>query len=70
MRPEVGGPDDEYSCLYADLLERLADGEDAAEIAVFLRGELEDHFGLDPNHSQPEAFAVRLVDWFAGRAPA
>ncbi|WP_200945014.1 MULTISPECIES: hypothetical protein [unclassified Nocardioides] len=70
VRPDLGGPDDEYSCLYAPLLERLAGGSDPAEIALFLRAELEGHFGLDANYSQPEAFAGELVDWFAGGAPA
>lgn len=70
VRPELGGPDDEYSCLYSPLLERLASGEDAGQIASFLRTELEGHFGLDANYSRPEAFASRLVDWFAEGAPA
>lgn len=70
VRPELGGPDDEYSCLYSPLLERLANGEDAAEIALFLRAELEGHFGLDATYSRPDAFASRLVDWFAEGAPA
>lgn len=65
-----GGPHDEYSCLYAPLLERLADGEDAAAIALYLRTELEGHFGLDADYSRPQAFASRLVDWFADGAPA
>lgn len=70
VRPELGGPDDEYSCLYSPLLTRLAGGEDAAEIALFLRSELEGHFGLNADYSQPEVFAGRLVDWFADGAPA
>lgn len=70
VRPELGGPDDEYSCLYAPLLGRLRSGDGAAEIGSLLRVELEGHFGLDANHAQPEAFASRLVDWFAKGAPA
>lgn len=70
VHPDLGGPDDEHSCLYAPLLERLAGGEEAAEIALFLRAELEGHFGLEANYSRPEAFAGRLVDWFADGAPA
>jgi hypothetical protein len=70
VRPELGGPDDEYSCLYASLMGRLAGGERTDEIAMFLRSELEDHFGVDADYSHPEAFAVRLVDWFASGAPA
>lgn len=70
VRPDLGGPDEEYSCLYSPLLERLASGADVAQIASFLRTELEGHFGLDANHSRPEAFARRIVDWFASGAPA
>lgn len=67
---ESGGPDDEYSCLYAPLLERLESGDDGSQIAVFLRAELEGHFGLDANYSRPAEFARRLVHWFSEGAPA
>ncbi len=70
VRPDSGGPDDEYSCLYAPLLDRLAGGGDAAEIALYLRAELEGHFGQAADYSRPEAFARRLVEWFTEGAPA
>jgi hypothetical protein len=70
VRPESGGPDDEYSCLYVPLMDRLHSGTPAPEIAKFLRGELSGHFGLDPRYSKPEVFADRLVDWYASGAPA
>lgn len=70
VRPDLGGPDDEYSCLYTSLLDQLSGGVDAASIALFLRAELEGHFGLEANFSRPEAFAGRLVEWFTDGAPA
>jgi hypothetical protein len=69
VRPELGGPDDEYSCLYLPLVERLRMGMPAAEIEVYLRLELEGHFRLSAD-AKPEVFAGELVDWFASGAPA
>ena len=43
------GPQDEYDCLIAPILDRLAAGDGADEIAAFLRRELDEHFGLDPD---------------------
>ena len=45
-----GGPLDEYDCLIAPMLDRLERGADARELAEFLRLELDDHFGLDPEY--------------------
>ena len=70
VRPDLGGPDDEYSCLYVPLMDRLHSGAPAQEIAEFLRSDLRGHFGLDPTYSKPEAFADRLVDWYSSGAPA
>ncbi len=42
------GPQDEYDCLIAPILDRLAAGDGADEIAAFLRLELDEHFGLNP----------------------
>ncbi|GAA3654842.1 hypothetical protein ACG5V6_07150 [Streptomyces chitinivorans] len=61
---------DEYDCMLAPLLQRLRGGADQAEIGEFLRHELEEHFGLPPLPSEPEAMAARLVSWWtaAGKA--
>ncbi|MEU1045111.1 hypothetical protein ABZ400_08140 [Streptomyces sp. NPDC005897] len=61
---------DEYNCMLAPLLQRLRQGADQAEIGEFLWHELEDHFGLTPMPSEPEAMAARLMSWWtaAGRA--
>ncbi|GAA2540339.1 hypothetical protein [Pseudonocardia hydrocarbonoxydans] len=65
---EHGVPADEYDCLIAPLLRRLAAGADAAGIAAFLRAELAGHFGLDPDPLDPDpdplgvdAVATRLA---------
>lgn len=39
-------------------------GADQAEIGEFLRHELEDHFGLTPLPSEPEAIAARVMSWW------
>ncbi len=70
VRPELGGPDDEYSCLYVPLMNRLCSGSTSPEIAEFLRGELSGHFGIDPVYSKPDAFADRLVHWYTSGASA
>lgn len=58
---EDGVPADEYDCLIAPVLQRLAAGADAAGIAAFLRSELAGHFGLDPDVVDVEAVAARLA---------
>ncbi|MFF3773157.1 hypothetical protein [Streptomyces sp. NPDC002232] len=57
---------DEYDCMLAPLLQRLRGGSDQAEVGEFLRHELEDHFGLTPLPSEPEAIAARVVSWWTG----
>lgn len=61
---------DEYDCLLTPLLQRLRGGVEQTEIGEFLRHELEDHFGLTPLPSEPEAMAARLMSWWttAGKA--
>ncbi|WP_432055342.1 hypothetical protein [Streptomyces sp. bgisy022] len=56
---------DEYDCLLAPLLHRLGSGADEEQIGRFLRHELEDHFGLDPQALRPEAMAGRVMAWWA-----
>jgi hypothetical protein len=43
-----GAPPDEYDCMIAPVLDLLESGADADGIARFLRDELEEHFGSDP----------------------
>jgi hypothetical protein len=68
--PHLGGPDDEYDCLYGPLMDHLHAGAPAQQIAAYLRSELTDHFGIDPTHANVEQFAERLSSWFASGAPA
>lgn len=42
------GPIDEYDCIRDPLFSRLLRGDNRHEVAKFLRGELADHFGLEP----------------------
>ncbi|MFH9606676.1 hypothetical protein [Streptomyces sp. NPDC017448] len=58
---EVG---DEYDCMLLPLLQRLRDGAGQTEIADYLHHELEDHFGMDPSGSRPEAMASRVIAWW------
>src|SRR5689334_17462104 len=55
---------DEYDCMLVPLLQLLRGGADQAEIGEFLRHELEDHFGLTPLPSEPEAMAARVMSWW------
>ncbi|TJZ57438.1 hypothetical protein FCH28_08525 [Streptomyces piniterrae] len=55
---------DEYNCMLAPLLQRLRGGAGQTEIGEFLRDELEDHFGLTPLPSDPEAMAARVISWW------
>lgn len=43
------GPRDEYDCMIAPILDRLEAGAGPAELADFLRFELREHFGLNPD---------------------
>ncbi|MGW2964922.1 hypothetical protein ACWDGI_41635 [Streptomyces sp. NPDC001220] len=61
---------DEYDCMLAPLLKRLRGGCDQGEIGEFLRHKLEDHFGLSPLPSEPEAMAVRVISWWTAAGEA
>ncbi len=63
--PELGGPGDEYDCMLGPLLTMLSGGSSEREIGLFLRTELSDHFGLNPNYSHPEMFAARVLAWWS-----
>lgn len=55
---EHGAPLDEYDCMIAPVLDLLDAGAGADGIARFLRSELGEHFGLDPEH---HAAGIALV---------
>ena len=64
----IGGchvPPDEYDCLIGPLLSKLSAGAGRSQISEFLRGELEDHVGLDPDGLHVGGLANRLVAWWA-----
>ena len=56
-------PADEYDC-FSWLLGDLYQGRSVAAVAERLRDQLSDHFGLDPEQSQPVAFAERVYAWY------
>jgi hypothetical protein len=64
---ESDNPPDEYDCQIGPLLQRLARGDSRAELSEYLWCELEDHFGLDPGIDGTNAFADRLLAWFAAK---
>lgn len=45
-----GGPQDEYDCLIAPMLDELDAGAGPAGLVAFLRHELDEHFGLSPEN--------------------
>jgi hypothetical protein len=63
-------PDDEYDCLIAPLLTKLAAGAGKAAIGEFLWHEVEGHFGLDPRFFDTDSMANRLIAWWAAFADA
>jgi hypothetical protein len=58
---------DEYGCLIGPLC-APTEWSGRPEISTFLRYELEDHFGLDPERCDVGASADRLVAWWATTA--
>jgi hypothetical protein len=58
-------PPDEYDCLLAPLLTRLARRDSRTQLSEFLWCEIEDHFGLDPVQCGTDMFADRLLAWYA-----
>jgi hypothetical protein len=56
---------DEYRCLLSPLSSLLRRGASGAEVREFLWREMEEHFGLEPEALEIDAFAGRLVAWWA-----
>ena len=52
---------DEYDCLFGPV-SQLYRGSSEAEVAAYLREQLREHFGVDPDEFQPEAFAHRVFE--------
>jgi hypothetical protein len=57
-------PRDEYDCLAGPLLTLLQSDADDDEIVSYLRKEIDEHFGLSPDHYDFLAVAARLRTWF------
>lgn len=60
-------PPDEYDCLLAPLLTRLARRDSRADLSEYLWHEIEDHFGLDPLRTGTDGFADCLFAWYAAK---
>jgi len=60
-------PPDEYDCLIAPLLTRLARHDNRASLSENLWYEMEDHFGLDPVRCGTDHFADKLLTWYAAK---
>ena len=58
-----GLPEDEYDC-FLRVIGDLHRGATESQVAAYLRAQLADHFGIDPDPSRPEAFARRVYDWY------
>jgi hypothetical protein len=57
------GPRDECDCFFW-LIEALHQGRPPSALARRLRTQLADHFGVDPDISDPEGFAERVYAWY------
>src|SRR5690242_1931067 len=57
-------PRDEYDCLTGPLLRLLEDSATTPELVAFLRAEIAEQFGLNPEHHDFEAIARRVKTWF------
>jgi hypothetical protein len=57
-------PRDEYDCMLGSLLTRLQSAAPEADIAIYLRDEIVNHFGLSSEHHDFHAVAKRVKAWF------
>jgi hypothetical protein len=64
------GPDwskDEYDCLLWPVMRKLEDRASEKDLASFLRAELEEHFGLEPDDAGIARFVSQAQEWFDTR---
>lgn len=43
---------------------QLYHGAPESDVAAYVRDQLANHFGIDPDPYEPEAFARRLFNWY------
>jgi hypothetical protein len=63
----VSDPDtntDEYDCMIAPLLRKLAAGADASAVQQLLDGEITGHFGMSPGVVETQSVAERVSAWW------
>jgi hypothetical protein len=61
--PGSEAPVDEYDCLRG-VVGMLRGGSSDPNLASYLREELRDHFGIDPDAANPQDFAATLYQWY------
>jgi hypothetical protein len=61
---------DEYDSLLSPVMHLLHDGASATDLASWLVGELDGHFGLTPRPDREREFAAELVGWWRSRTAA
>jgi hypothetical protein len=61
---DISAHDDEYDCLLGPLMTMLAAGGDVPEVTAYLRMQVEDHVGLNPDGVDVGNFAARAVVWW------
>jgi hypothetical protein len=59
---------DEYDCMIAPLLMRLAGGADMSQVRQFLDDELAGHFGMSPGEVETGDVAEYLIAWWRSAA--
>ena len=60
---------DEYDCMIAPLLTRLASGADTGQVQQFLDHEIAGHFGMSLGQLETVAMAERLTAWWRSDSP-
>jgi hypothetical protein len=63
VMPGELAPSDEYDCLLG-VLGRLQQGDEPGKLSRYMRRQLSDHFGLDPDQSHPKQFAEMVFAWY------
>ncbi len=64
VAPSEGGPKDEYTCFADPIISLLHKGINKDNLVSFLNNHLAEHIGLDPNNTDTEKFAAKIVLWW------
>jgi hypothetical protein len=61
--------EDEYDCIFGDVMPLLRKGASEEEITDFLNRLLPEHFGLESQPREAKVFARRIISWWEGHQP-